>query len=241
MVGRDDTGAPFPRSRLPAARRTPSGRRREGRRRQVAQDATGRRERGLGMQVPWQASTVRVEVATQPNARQRPVLGNRRTAGCRACAEPAAVAFGAGQVADGDLVGLGSAFDAAFAGGGEVVVPVGICGSAPLVANTKLMLSSASCGRYINGLTYSRPLFRPRWCTRTIGPPSKRPPTRPSLPRNSAMVFEFQSVVSVTSCSRCVELGRRARQCRWPPFCFAQADSDGLEQSSHARDVGIGR
>src|SRR6202011_4524343 len=41
-----------------------------------------------------------------------------------------AVAVGSGELADGDLVGLGSAFDAALAGGGEVVVPVGVRGDA---------------------------------------------------------------------------------------------------------------
>src|SRR5580692_8794102 len=58
---------------------------------------------------------------------------------------------------------------------------------------------SVSCGRYIIGVTYSRPLLRPRWCTRTIGAPSKFPPTRPSFARNSAMVFAFQSSGSIMS------------------------------------------
>src|SRR6266571_6470581 len=56
-----------------------------------------------------------------------------------------------------------------------------------------------SCGRYINGLTYSRPLLRPRCCNRTIGAPSKFPPTLPSFARNSAMVFAFQSSGSLMS------------------------------------------
>jgi hypothetical protein len=43
-----------------------------------------------------------------------------------------AVAFGAGQFADGHLVGLGSAFDAAVTGGGQVVVPVRVGGCSAL-------------------------------------------------------------------------------------------------------------
>src|SRR3979411_1589752 len=52
-----------------------------------------------------------------------------------------------------------------------------------------------SCGRYIVGVTYSRPLLRPRWCSSAIGAPSKTPPTLPSLARNSVMVFAFQSLI----------------------------------------------
>src|SRR5258707_2339662 len=43
-----------------------------------------------------------------------------------------AVAFGAGQFADGDLVCLGSAFDSAVTGGGQVAVPVGAGGCSSL-------------------------------------------------------------------------------------------------------------
>src|SRR5258708_37087458 len=57
------------------------------------------------------------------------------------------------------------------------------------------MSGSVSCGRYWVGVTYSRPLLRPWWCTRTIGAPSKIPPTLPSLARNSVMVFAFQSLI----------------------------------------------
>src|SRR5690606_39376789 len=53
-------------------------------------------------------------------------------------------------------------------------------------------LSSAS-GRYSVGVTVSRPLLRPRWCRSTIGAPSKLPPTRPPLARNSAITCAFQS------------------------------------------------
>src|SRR6266700_7005460 len=70
---------------------------------------------------------------------------------------------------------------------------------------------SVSCGRYIVGVTYSRPLLRPRWCTRTIGAPLKFPPTLPSFARNSAMVFAFQSSVSLMSNSCC----SRSRGMRW--------------------------
>src|SRR4249919_2430681 len=45
-----------------------------------------------------------------------------------------AVAFSAGQFADGHLVGLGSAFDAAVTGGGQVVVPVRVGGCSTFVA-----------------------------------------------------------------------------------------------------------
>src|SRR6202020_2212492 len=62
-----------------------------------------------------------------------------------------------------------------------------------------MMPGSVSCARYIIGVTYSRPLLRPRWCTRTIGAPAKFPPTRPSFARNSAMVFAFQSSGSLMS------------------------------------------
>src|SRR5215204_3486556 len=43
-----------------------------------------------------------------------------------------AVAFGAGQFADGHLVCLGSPFDAAVTGGGQVVVPVRVGGCSTL-------------------------------------------------------------------------------------------------------------
>src|SRR6266511_1579322 len=43
-----------------------------------------------------------------------------------------AVAFGAGQFADGHPVGLGSAFDTAVTGGGQVVVPVRVGGCSTL-------------------------------------------------------------------------------------------------------------
>src|SRR5439155_3589928 len=43
-----------------------------------------------------------------------------------------AVAFGAGQFADGHLVSLGSAFDTAVTGGGQVVVPVRVGGYSTL-------------------------------------------------------------------------------------------------------------
>src|ERR1700730_15525826 len=43
-----------------------------------------------------------------------------------------AVAFTAGQFADGHLVGRGSAFDTAVTGGGQVVVPVGVAGCSSL-------------------------------------------------------------------------------------------------------------
>src|SRR6266496_886917 len=43
-----------------------------------------------------------------------------------------AVAFSAGQFADGHLVGLGSAFDTAVTGGGQVVVPVRVGGCSTL-------------------------------------------------------------------------------------------------------------
>src|SRR6266699_4593995 len=62
-----------------------------------------------------------------------------------------------------------------------------------------MMSGLVSCGRYITGLTFSRPLLRPRWCTRTSGAPSKTPPTLPSFARNSAMVFAFQSSGSLMS------------------------------------------
>src|ERR1700716_2461105 len=52
-----------------------------------------------------------------------------------------------------------------------------------------------SCGRYIVGVTYFRPLLRPRWCSSAIGAPSKTPLTLPSFARNSVMVFAFQSLM----------------------------------------------
>src|SRR5690348_13076476 len=68
-----------------------------------------------------------------------------------------------------------------------------------------MMSGSVSCGRYIVGVTYSRPLLRPTWCSRTSGAPSKFPPTLPSFARNSAMVFAFQSSGSLMS--NCLSLG----------------------------------
>src|ERR671930_787472 len=62
-----------------------------------------------------------------------------------------AVAFGAGQFADGDLVGLGSAFDAAVTGGGQVVVPVRVGGYSTLgckhVADIRVGLVREVLGR----------------------------------------------------------------------------------------------
>src|SRR5437660_10647934 len=62
---------------------------------------------------------------------------------------------------------------------------------------------SASSRRYITGVTYSRPLLRPRWWTSATGAPSKLPPTRPPLARNSVMILEFQSFASGISASSC--------------------------------------
>src|ERR1700743_1093896 len=78
-----------------------------------------------------------------------------------------------------------------------------------------MMSGSVPCGRYIIGVTYPRPLLRPRWWTRTMGAPSKFPPTRPAFARNSAMVFAFQSSGSLmpNSCRyavTCAALARRA-------------------------------
>src|SRR6266699_2455941 len=74
-----------------------------------------------------------------------------------------------------------------------------------------MMSGSVSCGRYIAGVTCSRPLLRPRWCTRTSGAPSKTPPTLPWLARNSAMVFAFQSSGPLMSNS----CRSRSRGMRW--------------------------
>src|SRR6266542_880879 len=65
-----------------------------------------------------------------------------------------------------------------------------------------MMSGSVSCGRYITGVTYSRPLERPGWCSRTSGAPSNVPPTLPSFARNSSMVFAFQSLISNSCRSR---------------------------------------
>src|ERR1700733_1735141 len=74
-----------------------------------------------------------------------------------------------------------------------------------------MMSGLVSCGRYMVGVTYSRPLLRPRWCSRTIGAPSKFPPTLPSFARNSAMVLAFQSSASLMSNS----CRSRSRGMRW--------------------------
>src|SRR5690348_7946150 len=71
-----------------------------------------------------------------------------------------------------------------------------------------MVSGSVSFGRYIVGVTYSRPLLRPWWCNRTIGAPSKFPPTRPSFARNSAIVAAFQSLMSNSRRSRSVWLLR---------------------------------
>src|SRR4051794_30921834 len=46
----------------------------------------------------------------------------------------------------------------------------------------------------MTGLTYSRPDVRPRLWSSVIGAPSNGPPTFPWLPRNSSMIFVFQSL-----------------------------------------------
>src|SRR5689334_7766070 len=68
-----------------------------------------------------------------------------------------AVAFSAGQLADGDFVRLGSTFDDTVTCGCQVVVPVRTDGAPPLVAKMKIVSGSESCGRYLTGVTYSRP------------------------------------------------------------------------------------
>src|SRR6266511_2690075 len=93
------------------------------------------------------------------------------------------------------------------------------------------MSGSVSCGRYIIGLTYSRPLLRPRWCTSTIGAPSKVPPTRPSFARNSAMVFAFQSSGSLMSNS----CRARSRWKRWDPVM--EGPAAGWPSGVHPRAV----
>src|SRR5450432_939235 len=82
-----------------------------------------------------------------------------------------------------------------------------------------MMFSSVSCGMYIIGLTYSRPLWRPRACTKTIGAPWKGPPTLPSFARNSAMVFAFHSFASFTSVTSnsCRSRSQDAAGYREPP------------------------
>ena len=45
---------------------------------------------------------------------------------------------------------------------------------------------SPSRARYVTGVTYSLPVFRPRWCTRAMGLPSCGGPTRPSCARKTA-------------------------------------------------------
>src|SRR5437879_5589940 len=73
---------------------------------------------------------------------------------------------------------------------------------------------SVSSARYIIGVTYSCPLLRPRWCSRTSGAPSKTPPTLPSFARNSVIVFVFQSFASVMSnSSRSQSRGRDQVDC----------------------------
>jgi hypothetical protein len=73
-----------------------------------------------------------------------------------------AVAFRAGQFADGHLVGLGSAFEDAVTGGGQVVVPVRVGGCSALGGEDIDAVRLGVVGRYIVGVTYSRPLLRPR-------------------------------------------------------------------------------
>src|SRR4030088_764894 len=82
------------------------------------------------------------------------------------------------------------------------------------------MLSGlVSCGRYIVGVTYSRPLLRPRVCSRTIGAPSKTPPTLPSFARNSVMVCAFQSLMLNS---------RRLRSLHGDAFCAGEIRRQAL-------------
>jgi len=72
-----------------------------------------------------------------------------------------AVAFSAGQFADGHHVCLGSAFDTPVTGGGQVVIASpGWWVLQPWLRRRRPMSGSVSCGRYLTGLTYSRPLLR---------------------------------------------------------------------------------
>src|SRR4051794_37913702 len=91
------------------------------------------------------------------------------------------------------------------------------------------------------GVTYSRPLLRPRWCSKTSNAPSKGPPTRPPLARNSAMVDAFQSFGSGMSgscrlcCFACCffveDAQRRVRR-------FDNADRGQCYQAADRRDRG---
>src|SRR5579859_1897050 len=93
-----------------------------------------------------------------------------------------------------------------------------------------MMAGAVSCGRYITGVTCSRPLLRPRWCSRTIGAPSKIPPTRPLFARNSAIVPAFQSLISDSFRSRafCLSLGGAA-------FCAGEMRRQELSGSVQRR------
>ena len=73
-----------------------------------------------------------------------------------------AVAFSAGHLADGHFVSLGSAFDTAVTGCGQVVVPVRIGRCSSLGREDVDDVRLGVGGRYIVGVTYSRPLLRPR-------------------------------------------------------------------------------
>src|SRR5919204_32086 len=67
-----------------------------------------------------------------------------------------AVAFSAGQFADGHLVGLGSAFDTAVTGGDQVVVPV------ERVAHVELLsFMSNSCRSRSRGMRWDRVMEGP--------------------------------------------------------------------------------
>src|SRR5947207_8634719 len=97
--------------------------------------------------------------------------------------------------------------------------------------------SLPSCGMYIIGVTYSRPLLRPRWCTKTIGAPSKVPPTLPSFARNSAMVFAFQSSGSFMSNS----CRSRSRGMRRERVMEGLGPQDDLAVGVAAFELGVGR
>src|SRR5579863_9714235 len=60
------------------------------------------------------------------------------------------------------------------------------------------MASASPTGRYITGLTRSRPVLAPLWCRSSNEAPPKFPPTFPPLARNSSMIGALKSLTSAT-------------------------------------------
>ena len=138
-----------------------------------------------------------------------------------------AVAFSTAQFADGHRVCLGSAFDTAVTGGGQVVVPVPVGGYSALgCEDVDECLARCRAGGTPSGLRTPA-----RFCARGGAPrPAERLRSTRQLARNSAMVFAFQSLMSNACFHEAAARSAAPRRAdrNWPALSSAAAASSRI-------------